>query len=74
MDFAYEANPDQLIFKNMSFKINRGDRIMIRGRSGSGKTTLYKLLTSAYPKIMNLVDQHFIVSFSPQHPLLLPDA
>ena len=46
---------------------------MIKGRSGSGKTTLYKLLTSAYPHIMNLVEKQFIVYFSPQHPLLLPD-
>ena len=74
LDFAYKANPNQFIFKNMSLSINRGDRIMIRGRSGSGKTTLYKLLTSAYPKIINLVDEQFVVYFSPQHPLLLPDA
>jgi len=57
LDFAYTANPNQFIFKNMNLKINRGDRIMIRGRSGSGKTTLYKLLTSAYPNIINLVDK-----------------
>jgi uridine kinase len=47
---------------------------MIKGCSGSGKTTLYKLLTSTYPKIINLVDKQVIVYFSPQHPLILPEA
>lgn len=46
---------------------------MIRGRSGSGKTTLYKLLTSAYPKALDFTEQAFHISYSPQHPLLLPD-
>ena len=48
--------------------------MIIKGRSGAGKTTLYKILTSAYPKVLNLLDETFHVSFSPQHPLLLPDS
>lgn len=54
--------------------MRNGDRIIIKGRSGSGKTTLYKLLTSAYPGVLNLLEEPFHISFSPQHPLLLPDS
>lgn len=57
----------------MSIEVNEGDQIIIRGRSGSGKTTLYKLLTSTYPKIINFINEPFHISFSPQHPLVLPD-
>jgi ABC-type uncharacterized transport system fused permease/ATPase subunit len=66
-------NPGVLIFKDLNLSIKKGDKIMIRGRSGSGKTTLYKLLSSAYPQIMSYIDHPFVVYFSPQHPLLLPD-
>lgn len=56
LSFAYEANVNTPIFKALSLQVNKGDKIIIKGRSGSGKTTLYKLLTSAYPKILNLVN------------------
>ena len=57
----------------MNLTIKRGDKIKLKGRSGVGKTTLYKLLTSAYPKIINTINDPFFVSFSSQHPLVLPD-
>jgi ABC-type multidrug transport system fused ATPase/permease subunit len=62
------------IFKGLDLQILSGERVVIQGRSGAGKTTLYKLLTSAYPSILDLTQQPFHVSFSPQHPLLLPDS
>ena len=74
LTFAYESNPDTLIFKDLNFTVNTGDKIIIRGRSGAGKTTLYKLLTSAYPHVIDLVESPHLISFSPQHPLLLPDS
>ena len=74
LNFAYEVNPGVMIFKDLDLRIKKGDKIMIKGRSGSGKTTLYKLLSSTYPHIMNFIDHPFVVYFSPQHPLLLPDA
>lgn len=73
LNFAYELNPGVLIFKDLELLIRKGDKIMIKGRSGSGKTTLYKLLSSTYPQIMSYIDHPFVVYFSPQHPLVLPD-
>ncbi|WP_396129428.1 ABC-F family ATP-binding cassette domain-containing protein [Exiguobacterium mexicanum] len=37
---------DEPIFEQLSFTVNRGDRISIVGPNGSGKTTLLKLLIS----------------------------
>ncbi|MDO5022810.1 MAG: ATP-binding cassette domain-containing protein, partial [Eubacteriales bacterium] len=34
---------DQPILKNISFKVEKGDFIFIKGHSGSGKSTLLKL-------------------------------
>jgi ABC-type multidrug transport system fused ATPase/permease subunit len=56
LNFAYEANPNTPIFKALDLLVQTGDKVIIRGRSGSGKTTLYKLLTSAYPAVLNLVE------------------
>ena len=71
--FAYETNPDVKIFRDLNCLIKKGDKIKIKGKSGVGKTTLYKLLTSAYPNIFNTLDKPFMVSFSSQHPMMLPD-
>jgi ABC-type bacteriocin/lantibiotic exporter with double-glycine peptidase domain len=35
---------DEVIFDQFNFKINKGDRIVLRGDSGSGKTTLFRLI------------------------------
>lgn len=43
--FAYE---DKNVLKNISFKINKGDRIGFVGKSGSGKTTIFNLITKLY--------------------------
>ncbi len=42
IDFAYNA--EKQLIKELSFSINRGDRICIIGKNGKGKTTLLKLL------------------------------
>ena len=40
LDFGY----DKLLYKNLSFSINRGERFLIIGENGVGKTTLLKLI------------------------------
>ena len=42
--FAYEDDLDNNILKNVSFKLNSGEKLGILGRTGSGKTTLAKLI------------------------------
>jgi ATP-binding cassette, subfamily B, bacterial PglK len=44
IEFSYPDN-NQKIFKNLNFKIKRGEKIGIIGESGSGKTTFVDLLT-----------------------------
>jgi len=40
----YKGFNDEKIIKNINFKINPGDRILLRGANGAGKSTLLKLL------------------------------
>lgn len=43
MDFG-----EQILFENMNFEIQKGDRIGLIGVNGCGKTTLFKILTGEY--------------------------
>lgn len=40
---------DQPVLRDASFRISKGDKIVITGPSGSGKSTLFKLLSAAEP-------------------------
>ncbi len=44
--FAY--NPDDYVLKNVSFKINPGERIAIVGATGAGKTSIINIFTRFY--------------------------
>lgn len=46
VDFRYGNH--ELVLKNISFEINKGEKIAIVGESGCGKTTLAKLLLKFY--------------------------
>ena len=47
VDFSY-PNAEENIFKHLSLKIQKGEKIAIVGTSGSGKSTLLNLLLSFY--------------------------
>ncbi len=42
--FSYPDNPDKIIIKNFSAKVNPGQKVAIVGPTGAGKTTMVNLL------------------------------
>ncbi len=42
-DIKFGYSPDNILIKNLSFKINKGDKVCIVGKNGKGKSTLLKL-------------------------------
>lgn len=47
LSFHFEDS-DSDVINNLTFEINKGDKIGINGRSGAGKTTLFNLLLGFY--------------------------
>ncbi|MDR7869420.1 MAG: ABC transporter ATP-binding protein [Tissierellaceae bacterium] len=45
LTFAYE---DKVVLEDVSFKIEKGKKYLIKGASGTGKSTLIKLLSATY--------------------------
>ena len=43
-DIKFGYNTKNIIIKNLSFKVNRGDKVCIIGKNGKGKSTLLNLL------------------------------
>ena len=46
--FSYPMRPDIPVLKNISFRINKGEKIAFVGASGSGKSTILQLLQRFY--------------------------
>lgn len=49
VDFGYDE--DELVLKDFSMKIDRGDNITLAGRTGAGKSTVFKLLMGLYTPV-----------------------
>ena len=45
VDSLSKSYGEQVLFENISFKINRRERVGLVGRNGHGKTTLFRLIT-----------------------------
>jgi len=60
---------DRTIFKNVSFTVNQGDRIALRGKNGCGKTSILKILTGAHINYEGTVNigSNLTVSYIPQN-------
>lgn len=48
---------DRILFKNLTFGVNRGDKVAIVGANGSGKTTLLSILAGAMTPDSGVVSQ-----------------
>ncbi|MCL2323276.1 MAG: ATP-binding cassette domain-containing protein, partial [Oscillospiraceae bacterium] len=53
LTFSYDGNPD-LIFENVSLKLDTRWKLGLIGRNGRGKTTFLKLLIGEYKYIGNI--------------------
>lgn len=60
---------EQLLFDNMNFEIQQGDRIGLIGVNGCGKTTLFKLLTGEYYPVSGsiIINKNVTVGYMEQH-------
>lgn len=47
-DVSFGYTPDELIIKNLSFSVKKGETVAIVGETGAGKTTIVKLLMRFY--------------------------
>jgi ATP-binding cassette subfamily F protein 3 len=56
LTFGY--SPEELLIKNLSVKVNKGDKICVIGKNGKGKSTLLKLLAGEVKPLEGTVSQH----------------
>lgn len=56
LSFAYPDQPDDVVIRDFSLTIRRGEKIGIVGRSGSGKSTLTKILLGYYPSQVDEIE------------------
>ena len=48
INFSYNSNPEKMVLKNISLKINGGKMTALVGQSGSGKSTLLNMIPRIY--------------------------
>ncbi len=64
---------DRQVCENVSFTVNRGERIALSGKNGCGKTSLLKLLTGEQITFRGNLNtgKNLIISYLPQDPSFL---
>ena len=55
-DLTFGYNQDNILIKDFSFKVEKGDKICIIGRNGKGKTTLMKLINKELQPLSGSID------------------
>lgn len=58
LSFHYEGHENQLLFHDLSFPINREDRIGIIGKNGKGKSTLLNVIAGTLSPVQGKVSFH----------------
>src|SRR3989344_1154870 len=64
LSFSYQNGDDtELHLNNVSFSVNRGERVALVGETGSGKTTLLQIMRDLYhPRELNLFVDGRVIS------------
>ncbi|HEX5564232.1 MAG TPA: ATP-binding cassette domain-containing protein, partial [Sporosarcina sp.] len=71
VSFRYPDDEDW-IFDNLSFSIDRGEKVVLTGPSGSGKTTMLYLCNRLYPENCDGVVKGSVVLFDKESRSYLP--
>ena len=58
LSFSYNGSNENLLFHNLSFSINREDRIGIIGKNGKGKSTLLNVIGRVLEPVSGKVSYH----------------
>jgi len=87
VSFAYDDAPNQMILKDISFSINKGETLAIIGHTGSGKSTLANLFGRLFDitkgdvlidkkplKSINLHDLRSSIGYVPQDVFLFSES
>ncbi|KAL3511376.1 hypothetical protein ACH5RR_030777 [Cinchona calisaya] len=66
VSFSYPSRPEQMIFQNLSLKIEPGKTVALVGQSGSGKSTVIGLIERFYDPTKGtiLIDDHDIKTYN----------
>ena len=76
VDFQY-ANSNHMALKNISFSVNKGEKVAIVGPSGAGKSTLAKLLSQSVTPThgtLSFNQASLNIGFLSQHPHIFADS
>ena len=58
LSFSYDGNPDNALFKDLTFAVGAQDRIAIIGKNGKGKSTLLNLLAGELKPLTGGMSTH----------------
>ena len=68
---------DKTILKDISFKINQGDKIALLGNNGAGKSTLLKIISGEYKadsgQVSTQLDYQTEIGMMPQEDVLIDE-
>lgn len=57
-DVSFGYTPDNILFKNISFALTKGETVGIIGKNGKGKSTLLNVLAGELKQLTGTVDYH----------------
>jgi ATP-binding cassette subfamily F protein 3 len=58
LSFSYDGNPDNALFKDLTFFVGAQDRIAIIGKNGKGKSTLLNILAGELKPVGGAMSAH----------------